>query len=434
MAGWRHPYQRVVVVGAGRAGVAAAEELREQGFAGEVALVCDEPEAPYDRPACSKGILTGRQRPRDVVLPVRDGARLRWHLGRRVVGVDPVEQTVHTDHGEAYAYDGLVIATGARPVTPPGWSHGQSGLHVLHGLAEAWALRRELRQAQRVVVIGGGLTGCEAASAIRSMARDCVLVDAHRQLMARALGEDVGALVTEEIARAGVVLRLGRRVESVGRRRRGWQVRLDDGSDVDADLVVSAVGERPDTDWLSTPPGLDLTDGVLCDESLRVAGADNTVAAGSVARWPNLRYGPTPARCGQWIAAWELGRAAARTLLAGDDPTPPVTLLPRFWSDQFGLRIQVSGALLPDAEVFLTEMRPGRRDVARAGLLASYVREGRLVGVVAVNAPRAFTSVTRALLAGPLLADPLPAGAAEAAPAVGRTAGRAARRRLTAVA
>jgi NADPH-dependent 2,4-dienoyl-CoA reductase/sulfur reductase-like enzyme len=420
-------YERIVVVGAGRAGTAAAEELREQGFHGEIAVICDEQDAPYDRPACSKGILTGRQRPVDVVLPMREGLRLRWQLGRRVMAVDPVEQTVHTNRGEAYAYDGLIIATGARPVVPPNWPFGEEGLHVMHGLAEAWALRHTLRDAQRVVVIGGGLTGCETASAVRSLARDCVLIDSNPQLMTRALGEEVGALVTEEIAHAGVHLRLGRRVQSVTRRRRGWQVRLDDGSDMDADVVVSAIGERPDTDWLSSPPGLDLTDGVLCDDSLRVVGASNTVAAGAVARWSNLRFGGQPARCGQWIAAWELGRGAARTLLAGDAGAPPVTPLPRFWSDQFGLKIQVSGKLMPEADLFLTEMRPGRRDMARAGILASYVYEGRLVGVVGVNAPRAFTSVTRAMLAGPAFGS----GDAPQVEAVRRRPGK---RRLSAVA
>jgi len=401
----RTAYERIAIVGAGRAGTAAAEELREEGYEGEIAIICDEPDAPYDRPACSKGILTGRQRPKDVVLPMREGLGLRWLLGRRIASVDPVAQTVHTIQDDSYAYDGLIIATGARPVAPPTWQYGEPGLHLLHGLEEAWQLRRNLRDAQTVCVIGGGLTGCETASAVRSLARDCVLIDSNPQLMTRALGEEIGALVTEEIAHSGVQLRLGRRVQSITRRRRGWQVRLDDGSDVDADVVVSAIGERPDTEWLSSPPGLDLTDGVLCDDSLRVVGADNTVAAGAVARWPNLRYDGKPARCGQWIAAWELGRGAARTLLAGDAGAPPVTPLPRFWSDQFGLKIQVSGAMLPEADIFLTEMRPGRRDMARAGILASYVHEGRLVGVVAVNAPRAFTSVTRAMLAGPAFAS-----------------------------
>lgn len=133
----RSSYERIVIVGGGRAGVAAAEELRQQGFRGEVAIICDEPEAPYDRTACSKGLLTGRQRPRDVALPVSSDLYVRWLLGRRAVALDPAAQTVYTDDDKVFAYDALVIATGAAPVTLPDWPHGEPGVHVLHGVADA---------------------------------------------------------------------------------------------------------------------------------------------------------------------------------------------------------------------------------------------------------------------------------------------------------
>jgi NADPH-dependent 2,4-dienoyl-CoA reductase/sulfur reductase-like enzyme len=395
-------YDRIVVIGAGRAGIAAAEELRTRGFTGELAIICDEQDAPYDRPSCSKGILTGHQRPRDVMMPMREGTHVQWRLGRRVVDVDATAQVVFTDNGETYQYDGLVVATGARPVTMPGWPHGEPGVHVLHNLAGAWALRQDLRDARRVAIVGGGLTGSETACAVRSLARECVLIDSNPQVMTRAIGETAGVLVTEELHREGVELRLGRRVCEIARGRRGWQLVLDDGTEVVADVVVSTIGERPDTGWLSSAHGVDGSDGILCDEGLRVIGMENTVAAGTVARWPNLRLSHQPARCGQWIAALEQGRAAARSLLAGVDDEPvPVSLLPRFWSNQFGLRIQACGQMPAEADVSVTEMRPGRRDVARAGVLISYSADDRLAGVVAVNAPHAFTAFARALLSVP---------------------------------
>ena len=405
----RMSYERVIIVGGGRGGVAAAEELRTQGFNGEIMLLSDEQDGPYDRPACSKGLLTGRQRPRDIAMPVHEGARVNWHLGTRVVKVDAVGQTIQTDHEEVYEYDGLVIATGAHPVGLPDWPYGEPGLHVLHSLPDAWALRQDLRDAERVAVVGGGLTGCETACAVRSLAREAVLIDSNPQVMTRALGETVGGMVTEEIRRHGVTMQLGTRVAEVARRRGRWLLRLNDGTDVVADVVVSTVGERPSTEWLSSVEGLDLSDGILCDEQLRVVGAKNMVAAGTVARWPNLRYSSTPGRVGQWIAALEQGRGAARTLLSSDEyGGEPVTLLPRFWSDQFGLRIQAAGVLHPEADVCVTEMRPGRTDVARGGVLVTYVQEGRMVGIVAVNAPKSFTSMTRALLAEPLPALEMP--------------------------
>lgn len=419
--GPRSAYDRVVVVGAGRAGVAAAEELRLAGFRGEVQVLCDEPSGPYDRPACSKGLLTGHRRPSDVRMPVLDGADISWHLGRRAVSLDPVARVVVTDTDESYPYDGLVIATGARAALPRDWPVGEPGLHALHTLADAWALRGALRQAQRVVVIGAGLTGCEVAAAVRTLARDCVVVDSKPYVLGRAVGETVGRLVTKEVARDGVQLRLGRRVTGLNRRRRGWLVELDDGDEIQADLVVATTGERPDVDWLDGT-GLDLTDGVRCDESLRVLGADGIVAAGTVARWPNLRYSTQARRCGQWIAALEQGRAAAHTLLAGDQAVPPVTLVPRFWSDQYGLRIQVCGELPANAEVTVTQLRPGRRDVARAGVLVGYHDDGQLVGLVAVNAPHAFTSITRTMLATTTVTVPVPAPVSAPVPAARRLA------------
>jgi NADPH-dependent 2,4-dienoyl-CoA reductase/sulfur reductase-like enzyme len=396
-------HDRVLIVGGGRAGVAAAEELRRSGFRGSVTILSAEPEPPYHRPSCSKGLLTGHQRPSDVRLRLDGCTEVEWCLGRRATHLDAAARVVGTDTGESYPYDGLIIATGSHAVAPRDWPIGEPGLHLLHALPDAWALRADLRYAERIAIVGAGLTGCETACAMRLLARDCVVIDSSPQVMTRAVGELLGGFITEEIRRDGVDLRLGRRVSEISprRRRRGWRLVLDDGSEVTADVVVATTGERPETGWLAGVAGLDISDGVLCDESLRVVGADGIVAAGGVARWPNPRYDGKPRRCDQWIAAMEHGRAAARALLAGDRPVPPVMLLSRFWSEQFGLRIQGAGELEPDAEIHLTEMRPGRRDTARAGVMASYTVDDQLVGVLAVNAPRAFNSVTRALLAAP---------------------------------
>jgi NADPH-dependent 2,4-dienoyl-CoA reductase/sulfur reductase-like enzyme len=390
--------QRILVVGAGRAGVTALEELRRSGHTGELSILHDETKAPYDRPGCAKGLLTGHSRPQDLTMPIAGGLEVNWHLGRRAVHLDTAAQTVITNTDEAFEYDGLVIASGAKAVAPPAIPVGEPGIHMLYGLDDAWGLRADLHRAGRVAVVGAGLTGSEVASAVRGMARECVLIDSKLPLT-KPVGEPAAKLISLEMRRAGVELRVGRRVKEVYRARRGWALLLDDGEEVLADVIVATTGERPDTEWLSGTPELDISDGVLCDQSLRVVGAENVVAAGTVARWPNLQYSPEPVRVGQWIAALEMGRAAARTLLAGKNPVKPMTHLPRFWSDQFGLRIQVCGQLPPEADVAVTEMRLGRRDVARAGVLLGYQLEHRLVGLVGVNAPHAFTSMARAMIA-----------------------------------
>ena len=390
--------RRVVVVGGGRAGVAAVEELLRLGFDGELVVLHDESTPPYDRPSCAKGLLTGHKRPVDALMRVHGAGGADWRLGRRAIALDPAARVVHTDTGERFGYDRLVVATGAAAVPPAGWPMDEPGLHVLYRLSDAWRLRGELRDARRVAVVGAGLTGCEVAHAVRSLARDCVLVDPRPHALVRPLGDQVGRLVTREIARDGVELRMGRRVNGLARGRRGWVLLLDDGEEVQADVVVATTGERPDTDWLRGLPGVDVSDGILCDEALRVVGLPGVVAAGTTARWPNLRYDATPRRVGQWITALEQGRAAARTLMTGAS-APAFTHVPRFWSDQFGLRIQVCGVLPAEAEVTLTEQRPGGRRPARDGIAVGYRVHGELVGLVAVNAPQAFTAITRTMLA-----------------------------------
>jgi NADPH-dependent 2,4-dienoyl-CoA reductase/sulfur reductase-like enzyme len=394
------PRDRIVVVGTGAGGWSAAAELRRLGFTGELVAVGAEPVGPYDRTACSKGLINGQQRPRDTALDLRGHPAVHWLTGTRVLGMDPYARRLLLDTGEALAYDGLVVATGTKATLPDGWPSGP-GMHLLHDLADARSLRAALADAGRIAVVGGGLTGCEVACAVTAMARSAVLVNSHHHLMPRSIGEPVGAMVTASHLAAGLDLRLGRKVADAERRRAGWRLLLDSGETVTADLVVVTAGEKPDVDWLTGTPA-DTSDGVLCDASLRVVGLDGVVAAGALARWPDPRHATgAPRRLGQWIMAVEQGRAAARTLLAGDY-APPVSLLPRFWSEQNGLRIEVCGRLPDGADVHMTELRPRRRDKVRAGVVADYVEDGRLVGVVAVNAPMAFTVACRTLLNEPV--------------------------------
>jgi NADPH-dependent 2,4-dienoyl-CoA reductase/sulfur reductase-like enzyme len=398
---------RILIVGTGPAGTAAAQELRRLGFHGELVMMGDEPEGPYDRPACSKGLLTGHQRPTDVTLPLDESLDLTWKLGRRAVACDLNRRTVEAHTGEVVHFDGLVIATGSRPVVPNDWPDEEPGMHVISGLSAAWQLRHELRSARRVAVVGGGVTGCEVACAVNELAREAVIVEPRPFLMGRAVGSVVGDMVAQSHRAAGIELALSQRVSSVDRHRGRWRLNFKDGSSVDADLVVASMGERPDVEWLEGT-GIDTSDGVLCDPSLRVLHADGVVAAGSLARWPNPRLGPKPTRCGQWIAAMEMGQTAARTLLAGDRPAPPMSLLPRYWSYQLGLRIEVVGELDPKAQVSVAAKNPGRRHTARSGVLVSYQRDGQLVGAVAVNAPRAFTTTARMMLLDEPFREPIP--------------------------
>lgn len=396
------PSDRIVIVGGGPAGTAAGEELRRLGFRGQIELLCEDPGGSYDRPACSKGLITGAQRPRDARIGVTDKRwEIGWRLGRSAIACDMEERVVWAQTGEGFRFDGLVIANGARPMLNSMWS-GAATPHVIHNIDDAWGVRRELRHADRVAVVGGGLTGCELACGVRGMGKDVTLIHPRDSLMNGALDSPIGALMTDEHADDGTDLRLGRRVKAADRQADHWTLTLDDGDRVYADMVVMTAGEKPDTAWLSGT-GIDTSNGVHCDDALRALDekgqvVPGVVAAGALARWPNHWMGGKVSRCGQWIAALDQGMAAARTLLAGDAPTAPAILLPRYWSSQLGLRVQVCGDIGPDTEIRRLERKPGSRRPARTGVLACHYRGKNLVGTVAVNAPTEFVTVAREIL------------------------------------
>src|SRR5256714_2299030 len=182
---WR---DRVVVVGTGPAGMAAADELRRLGFTGDLTVLGDE--APYDRPACSKGVLSGHQNLRDVRLPAPE-APMDLRLGRRAVDLDPVRRVVVTGDGDGYGYDGPVIASGAAPLVPAGGPVGEPGLHTLHTLDDAWAGPQNLYRAERVAIAGGGPIGCEAAHPVRGLAPEAGIIDSKPCPLYRAPGRTV---------------------------------------------------------------------------------------------------------------------------------------------------------------------------------------------------------------------------------------------------
>jgi NADPH-dependent 2,4-dienoyl-CoA reductase/sulfur reductase-like enzyme len=406
---------RILIVGSGASGMAAARELRRNGFYGELVVMGDEPEGHYDRPALSKGILTGHKRPSDVISALDEDLDIIWRIGRRAISCDLKQRFVEAHTGERVYFDGLIIASGCRAMLPADWPD-EDGLHCLSSLPAAWALRKALRGARKVAVVGGGVTGCEVACAVQDLARKSVIIEPRPFVMGRAVGSVVGHMVAASHQRNGIQLATGGRVLGLEKYRDKWHLTLKDGSIVTADLVVGSMGERPDLDWLSDT-GIDISDGVLCDEALRVLDqngnvVEGVVACGSLARWPNARQPGKPMRFGQWIAAVEQGMHAARTLLANGRPAEACSILPRYWTHQLGLRIEVVGELDNNAEVQINELRPGRKDPAMSGVLAEYTRNGRLIGAVAVNAPRPFTAIARMMLMDKPAVLPAPVPAA----------------------
>ncbi|MFE9645104.1 NAD(P)/FAD-dependent oxidoreductase [Streptomyces sp. NPDC006365] len=329
---------RAVVVGGSLAGVTAVDELRRQGWDGSITLVGEEPRAAYTRPPLSKGVLKGTEDADSVALP-KLGPDVEVLTGVRAAGLDPDARLVRIEDGIAggtenpydteIPYDKLVIATGARARTL-----GEHGL-VLRTLDDALRLRAELARAGSVLVVGGGFLGMEIASVAAELGRQVTVVDVQAPFVT-TLGPFLAGLFERATRDHGV--RTVMCPDGVTPTPYGAQ--LADGRRLEADLVVTAVGCRPNSEWLEGS-GLALLGGVVVDERCR-AGAPDVVAVGDVAAFPtgNGRFRRTP----HWDAAISQARSGVAALLHGD-AAPPYTPQPYFWTEAFGLAVKLAGTL-----------------------------------------------------------------------------------------
>ena len=375
---------RVVIVGGSVAGLTAAETLREDGFAGEIVLINGETHAGYDRPPLSKHVLSGRMQCSGVALRPSDfyaQHRMDHRIGVRAAGLDVGRRIVSLDTGASVAFDALLIATGLRPRPLPG-QPAWRGIHMLRTLDDALELRADLLTASRVVVVGAGFLGSEVVATARELGLHVTLIDALEVPMLRQLGGDVGAAVMKTHCDHGVEMRVRHIVRSFHERDgRVTGVTLDDGEHLTADVVVVAIGALPNIEWLAGS-GLEVDDGVVCDEYCRAA--DGVYAAGDVARWFHPGLGAT-LRIEHRMHATEQGIAAARNLLGARVPFAP---LPYFWTDFYDVKIQAFGRIDARDETTILSGQVGARSFT-----AAYHRAGIITAVLGWNAPRKLRSL-----------------------------------------
>jgi 3-phenylpropionate/trans-cinnamate dioxygenase ferredoxin reductase component len=375
----------VVIVGAGQGGQQAAASLRQQGHAGPVVLIGDEPGLPYQRPPLSKAYMKDGAAERLLLRPAAfyETHRIDYRSGTRVMAIDRATARVETDGGEAIAYDRLILATGARNAVPPIEGVGTAGVAGLRTLADAALLRDRVAGAGSAVVIGGGFIGLEFAAVARAAGLAVSVVEAADRLMARVVSPEVSAYFRAAHEAMGVTLCLGVAAAAV----EPGTVLLADGARVEADIVLLAAGVRPNSE-LAAEAGLAVDDGVLLDATL--ATSDPAVSAlGDCAAFP-LPDGRM-VRLESVQAAVDQARHIAHRLVTGEGA--PYAAVPWFWSDQGNLKLQIAG-LTHGADWRVVVPTPGDR------LLVLDLAGDRLVAVETVNAPAPHMAARR-LLAGP---------------------------------
>jgi 3-phenylpropionate/trans-cinnamate dioxygenase ferredoxin reductase subunit len=378
---------KVVIVGAGLAGLRTAEELRTRGYTGTVTLIGAEARLPYDRPPLSKKVLTGELD--DTGLrPDLDSLGIDLRLAETAVELgDGVLRTLAAD----YPWDALVLATGANPITLP----GDGEQRVLRTIDDALALRERLTPGARLAVAGAGWIGAELATAAARRGCEVTVVEAAEAPLAAAVGAEIGSRTAPWYAEAGVDLRLRTAVAAI----EPGGIALADGGWLPADLVVTAVGVRPAVTWLDGS-GLRLDNGVVVDAGL-AASVPGVYAVGDCASFRSDRY-QRQLRVEHWDVALHSPEVAAANIAGGRERYDPV---PYFWSEQFSRMVQYVGWHGAADQIVW-------RGIPTASKWAAcWLAAGRLVAALTVGLPRDLLQARRLIEAGAAvdpsaLADP----------------------------
>ncbi len=369
--------QRIVIVGGGLAGAKAAETLRSEGFDGDLTIVAAEHERPYERPPLSKEVLRGekdRESARVHEVGFYGEVDIALRLGEAATGLDAAGGTVTLSGGDVLPWDRLLIATGAEPRALPVPGGDLPGVLALRTMDDSDRLRDVARSGGRLVVIGAGWIGCEAAASARELGAEVTVVEMADVPLAGVLGARVGGIYADLHREHGVELLTGAKLEAVEGDGRAERIRLAGGRTIDCSAVLAGVGVVPRT-ALAESAGLAVDNGILVDATLET-GAPGVFAAGDVANALHPFYDGRRVRVEHWANALNQGPAAARNMLGAGEP---YDRLPYFFSDQYDAGMEYSGLASARDEVVI------RGDESARELIAFWVAEGRILAGMNLN-------------------------------------------------
>lgn len=363
--------ETVVIVGASIAGITAAEELSRLGHRGPVILIDAEDGASYARPPLSKAVLSGADSPESTLLPELDRSHAQYLRGDGAAELNVEKRVLKLASGRAVAYGGLMIATGSRARTLADLGRNATGIeeYVVRSLDDACQLRAALQEAESIVIVGAGVLGMEIASVAVGLGLHTTVATDEPPLLSHC-GPYVSQLVAQQAEAHGVNFRIhpdgARLIDRAGR----LAVHIADAV-LEADVVVSAVGDIPNVEWLQSS-GFGCRPGVVVDSRCRVS--DRIVAAGDV-----VAFGEPARRTPHWSNAIEQARVAAAALLLGDAAIPHAPR-PYFWTDQFSLAMKMSGRMPFRGEPLVVE-----GSVAKLDALVQWSHGGSPNGALAIN-------------------------------------------------
>jgi NADPH-dependent 2,4-dienoyl-CoA reductase/sulfur reductase-like enzyme/nitrite reductase/ring-hydroxylating ferredoxin subunit len=362
---------KIVIVGGGATGFAAAEMLRREGFANAITMLSDDSVAPVDRPNLSKDYLAG-QAPEDW-MPLRPDdfyseAGIDLRLNTPVVSIDPKERSVHLANGNAVPFDRLLLATGAEPVRLQIPGADKQRVHTLRTLADSRAIIAAAGSAKRVLVIGAGFIGLEVAASLRTRNLEVHVVAPERRPMERVLGAEMGDFVRALHEEHGVIFHLQDTVTQMD----GKQAVLKSGGPIETDMVVLGVGVRPRLS-LAEQAGIATDRGVTVDAFLETS-APGIFAGGDIARWPDSRGGAN-IRVEHWVVAERQGQTAARNMLGQRERFDAV---PFFWSQHYDVPINYVGHAEKWDEIRIDGSIEGR------DCLVEYRHNGRVLALASI--------------------------------------------------
>jgi len=378
----------IIIVGTGQAGLKAAETLRQKGYDGSLVMIGEEPFLPYQRPPLSKAYLKGEMDEERLFLRPEayfETAGIDLRLTEKVTAIDPAGHRVTLADGTGLTYFSLLIATGTRARKIPLDGAELDGVFSLRTMQDVAAIRAPLEAAENIVILGGGYIGMEFAAVAAKLGKTVSVVEARPRVMERS----VAPIVSEHFHRLhrenGVSLLLETGVARIGGEGRVSAVELSDGTDLPADLILMAVGAEPVTE-LAQSAGVTVSNGIQVDECARTSAPD-IFAAGDCTVFPSARYGRI-VRLESVQNAIDQAKIAAGTMLGETVPYDPV---PWFWSDQYDAKLQIAGL----SEGYDRTELDG--DPASGSFSLRYFKNGGLIAVDAVNAPRAHMLARREL-------------------------------------